>query len=205
MQLSDVITERRSVKHYAKDHEIDDEELKAIFDEVILSPSSFNLQHWMFVVVRDPENKTAMQAAAWNQEQVGDCAALIVVCGKLDAHNDAAVVWQDAPESVRETLVPMTIQFYEGKTQLSRDEAIRSASLAAMTLMLVAKSRGWDTGPMIGFDPEQVAQLAGLSENYLPVMLITLGKGEPSDRPRGYRRPLSEIVKLERLEGHGLP
>ena len=45
--------------------------------------------------------------------------------------------------------------FYEGKDQLQRDEAMRSCGIAAQTIMLAAKSMGYDSNPMIGFDPQK--------------------------------------------------
>ena len=45
-------------------------ELKAIFDKVVLAPSSFNLQHWRFIVVRDQANKEKLCEAAFDQPQV---------------------------------------------------------------------------------------------------------------------------------------
>ncbi len=99
----------------------------------------------------------------------------IVVCGKLDAYKDAPKIYKDAPKEVQEGLLPMINNFYEGKEQLQRDEAIRSASLAAMTLMYAAKNRGWATGPMIGFDPEAASKLLKLTRAYIPVMLLVLG------------------------------
>ena len=64
---------------------ITDAELAAIFERVRLTPSSFNLQHWRFVVVRDPARKASLRKAAFNQEQVEMASAAIVVVGKLTA------------------------------------------------------------------------------------------------------------------------
>ena len=71
----------------------------------------------------------------------------ILVCGKLDAFKDALKIYKETPEAVQQRMVPMIHEFYEGKKQLQRDEAIRGASLAAMSLMYGAKNRGWATGP----------------------------------------------------------
>jgi putative NAD(P)H nitroreductase len=98
----------------------------------------------------------------------------------------------------------MTAQMYGGNAQFARDEAIRGASLASMTLMYAAKSRGFDTGAMIGFNPQAVADVVGLGDNFVPAMLIVMGRGKPLAAPRGYRKPVSEVVKLERLAGAGL-
>lgn len=204
MELHQVIGERRSVKKYDPEYVVSDDELRHLFGQVALSPSSFNLQHWRFVVVRDREAKQRMQAASFGQEQVGSCSAVIVVCGKLNAHEDAGHIYSEAPPNVRERMVPMIHGFYAEKPALQRDEALRSASLAAMTLMLVARDMGLDTGPLIGFDPGQVAELTGLDEHHFPAMLIVLGKQLDSMRPRMSRLPLEDVVRFDRLDGPGL-
>ncbi len=91
MKIDQVMRERRSVNKFDGDHEVTDEELRKLFDLVVLSPSSFNLQHWRFVVVRDPAGKEALRKAAMGQPQVAQASAAIVVAGKLSAFEDAAL------------------------------------------------------------------------------------------------------------------
>ena len=205
MDFSELVRARRSVRDYDLSQPMTDADLRAIFDEVILSPSAFNLQHWAFVVVREGEQKKRLRAAAMNQQQVENCAAAVVVCAKLDAHADAPTLFAQAPEAMRDQMVGLTAQLYGSNAQFARDEAIRSVGLASMTLMYAARARGFDTGPMIGFDPAAVAEVVRLPGNLVPAMLIVMGrpKGPPA-MPRGYRRPLSEVVKLESADGAGL-
>ncbi|NCU18404.1 hypothetical protein GW534_11825 [Bacillus sp. P1(2020)] len=76
-----------------------------------------------------------------------------------------------------------------------RDEAIRNASLSAMLFMLAAKDKGWDTCPMIGFDPDKVREILNIDEQYEIALMITIGKEKVSSRPpRGYRKPVTEFV-----------
>ncbi|MFT7463868.1 MAG: nitroreductase, partial [Pseudohongiellaceae bacterium] len=165
MELEQALNERRSVKSYDPQHVISDAELRKLFEMVVRSPSSFNLQHWRFVLVRDAGRREKMQVACYGQSHVGECSVDVVVCGKLDAHEDAAQAWADAPSDVISKMVPMIGGFYATNEQLKRDEAIRSASLAAMSLMLMARSMGLDTCPMIGIDPKKVAELIELPDN----------------------------------------
>ena len=204
MEFGQILAGRRSVSKYAPDQPISDADLKAIFGNVLLSPSSFNLQHSRFVVVRDPRIKAELREASWGQEQVETCSAVIVVAGKLDAHVDAPRIYAETPPAVREQMVPMINKFYASKPRLQRDEAIRSASLAAMTLMFSAHEMGYATGPMIGFDPQAVSRIVKLPENHVPVMLIVIGKQTGEIRPRSHRFPIDEVVTLETLDGPGL-
>jgi nitroreductase len=196
---------RHSVRRYEPGVDITDADLRAIFETVILGPSSFNVQHWQFVVVRDPARKTALRSLAFGQAQVEQAAAVILVCGRLDAHVDGPRIYRDADAAAREKFVPMIEAVYKDDERLRREEAIRSGSLAAMSLMYAAKDLGWDTGPMIGFEADKVSELLHLGPDTIPVMMVVMGKALNGDQPpRGYRRPVEEVVRLESMDGKSL-
>ena len=125
-------------------------------------------------VARDTHVEQVNKVAEFRDNNVklkADLEAHETALKKLDAYKDAPKIYQGTPQGVQEKVLPMIKNFYDGKDQLQRDEAIRSASLAAMVLMLAAHNRGWATVPMIGFDPEAVSQLVNPKSNYIPVML----------------------------------
>ncbi len=204
MEFPDIVRRRHSVKSFDPDKSISDAELKELFDEVVLSPSSFNLQHWTFIAVKDSALKKKLKEAAWGQSQMEDCSVAVLVCGKLDAYKDAPDIYKDTPGGIQVKMLPKIQNFYEGKPQTQRDEAIRSASLAAMTLMYGATSRGWATCPMIGFDQEAASRLLNLTSNLIPVMFVVLGHQTDESRPRSYRHPVEDVVRLNTLDGPGL-
>ena len=156
-------------------------------------------------VVRDAARKQALRAVSYGQQQVEDCAAAILVCGRLNAFDDAPRIYENAPEALRAKALPTVAAAYTNQPALQREEAVRSGSMAAMALMFAAKACGWDTGPMIGFDAAKVSALLGLDAQTIPVMLVVLGKALDGQQPaRLYRRPLGEVVKLETRDGAAL-
>ena len=98
-----------------------------------------------------------------------------------------------------EDTIRQTKGLYEGKGErFMEDEAIRNASLSAMTFMYAAKYYGYDTCPMIGFDEKAVQSELNMPEHVIPVLMITIGKSDTTKvRPRGYRKPISEFVTYE--------
>ncbi len=204
MAFKEIVQDRRSIKSYETEVSVSDEELTSLFESVALSPSSYNLQHWNFIAVRNAETKQKMRAAAWGQPQVEESSVAILVSGKLNGFEDAPQIYEEVPEEMRGGALDMIHGFYAENEQAQRDEAIRSASLASMSLMYAAQDAGFSTGALIGFDAAEIATLLNLPDNYLPVMLIVLGRGKGASFPRAYRKPLEEIVKLDRFDGAGL-
>lgn len=195
MNIFDAIEQRRSVKHYDPAASMPEQDFEKLMAAMLLSPTSFNVQHWRIVRVQDKALRAKIQQAAFDQAQVGDAAELIVLCADINAWQDRPErYWADADEGVRNVMLPMMKGFYEGKEQLQRDEALRSCGIAAQTLMLAAKGMGYDSNPLIGFDAEQVAELINLPEGHLVAMLIAVGKALQPARPRGGQLPLDEIV-----------
>lgn len=194
METITAIKERRSVKHYDSAHEMSESDINALLEMALLSPTSFNMQNWRFVVVTDAEKRAAIQAVAWNQAQVTEASITILLCANLNAHEDADRYWVYAPQPVQDMLVPMIAPFYQNSAQLRRDEAMRSIGIAAQTLMLTAKSMGYDSCPMIGFDPEKVAEIIDLPENHVIGMMLTVGKALKEANVRSGQLPYDEVV-----------
>ena len=200
MDTFDAIYQRRSVKHYDPQHRLTEDEITKLMEAAVLSPTSFNMQNWRFVLVTDAELRKELCAAAFNQAQVTDASLLIVMTADLLAwKKEPERYWRDAPEEVRSTMVNMMGPFHEGNEQIQRDEAIRSSGIAAQTIMLAAKAMGYDTSPMIGFEPDKVAGLINLPDDHMIAMLIAVGRGTKPARPRAGQLPLEEVVIRDRF------
>ena len=75
-----------------------------------------------------------------------------------------------------------------------RDEAVRTATFGATTLIVAAHAMGLGAGPMIGFDHEAVAREFRLASDEIPVMLLSVGYGTSENWPQKPRRPLSQVL-----------
>lgn len=201
MNTIEAIQSRRSVKHFDPEHQMSDKERDEILSLAILSPSAFNIQHWRFVVADDAALREQLKAAAHGQEQVSDASMLVILCADLMAwQKQPARYWANAPDEVLSFMLPAIDNFYRDKEQTQRDEAMRSCGIAAQTLMLSAKTFGYDSSPMVGFDFEQVAQLIQLPDDHIITMFVAIGKGIQPARPRAGQLALNEVVIKNRFE-----
>lgn len=195
MNTLEAIQSRRAVKHFDPDHKMSEDEIKQLIGLAILSPTSFNIQNWRFVVVTDPEQRQKIRTAAWDQAQVTDASITILLCADLKSFSkDPSRYWGNAPKEARDILVPMIEPFYQDNDQLQRDEAMRSCGMAGQTIMLAAREMGYDSCPMIGFDPEEVARIIQLPEDHCISFMITVGKALKPAWPRPGQLPLDEVL-----------
>ncbi|NNJ91354.1 MAG: nitroreductase family protein [Gammaproteobacteria bacterium] len=201
MDTIDAIYARRSVKHFDPNHQMSEEEERRLFEATIQSPTSFNIQHWRFIVIRDPALRETIRKDYGNdQAQMTDASLLVLFTADVKAwQKDPQRYWVNAPEEIAELLVNWIAPFHEGREALQRDEAQRSIGLAMQTMMLAAQDMGYQSCPMIGFDIDKVAELIHLPEDHVIGPMVAIGKGTKEAWPKPGQLSLTELVKDNRF------
>ena len=196
MNTLEAIYNRRAVKHFDKTHQLTREEEQKLLEATIQSPTSFNIQHWRFVILRNPELRAKIRTEFGNdQAQMTDASLLILFTADLNAwKKNPERYWANAPKDVADLLANWMGPFHEGREWLQRDEAQRSIGIAMQTLMLAAQDLGYQSCPMIGFDIEKVAELVKLPEDHVMGPMVAIGKGIKDSWPKPGQLPLDEIV-----------
>jgi nitroreductase len=137
---------------------------------------------------------------AYNQQKVVDAAVTFIVLGDLRGYEKLPQILKPMvdgglmDQAMADGWVKSAASSYGASEQFARDEAIRSASFAAMTLMIAAQAKGLATGPMIGFDPAGVKREFNIPDQYVPVMLLTAGYSAPGNWPRKPRLGVDEVL-----------
>ncbi|HEX4951707.1 MAG TPA: nitroreductase family protein [Blastocatellia bacterium] len=202
MDTLELIKQRISANKFDASKKLTEAEIRELVEYATHAPSAFNIQHWRFVAVTRQEEKERLKAVAYNQQKVADAAVTFIVLGDLRGYEKLGAILKpfvesgNMPQAMADGWVQSTAQMYS-HPQMARDEAIRGATLAAMTLMLAAKAQGLVSGPMIGFDPEGVKQAFGISDQYVPVMLLTVGYAAEGNWPRKPRLSVDEVLAFE--------
>ncbi|MCG3089711.1 nitroreductase family protein [Sporosarcina cyprini] len=200
--LSKLIRERRSVRKYDPNAQIEKEELLEMLEEATLAPSTSNLQPWEFIVFLDAEERKDLRAIAYDQEQIETASAVIAVLGDKEFYKNVGPVYDSMSEAgyiddaSKEVLVSNTNKTYPYAPEEARKNmATFDAGLAAMQFMLIAKNRGYATGPMGGFDKAKFSERFQVDERYFPIVLITIGKENAPAYPTT-RLPIENKVKF---------
>ena len=196
MDTFDAIYQRRAIKGFDPNHRISREEEQKLLDAAIQAPTSFNIQHWRFVILRDPELRERIRKEFGNdQAQMTDASLLVLMTAdKMAWAKDPDRYWRNAPPEVAKLLVDWMGPFHEGREWLQRDEAQRSIGMAMQTLMLSAQAMGYDSCPMIGFDIDKVAELIRLPEDHVMGPMVAIGKGTKEPWPKPGQLSLDEVV-----------
>lgn len=197
-----LIETRASTNHYDPNRHLSDKEIADLVGLATRAPSAYNFQNWKFIAVRSPEAKARLKTVCYGQQKVADASVTFIICGTLAAHEGLPHVLQPSvdagllDQSMLAGWVVMATRSYAGNPQLQRDESFRSASLAAMTLMLAAQGKGLSTGSMSGFDPLGVAREFRLDVNEVTVILVTVGYAAAGNWPQKPRKPLHEVLEF---------
>lgn len=200
--IKQAIEARVSTNYYDPDRQLSDDEIRMLVDQATRAPSAFNLQNWKFIVVRSDQAKARLKAVSYGQQKVADASASVIVCGTLAAHEQLKQALAPSAQagimdqSVIDEWVAQATRAHSGNPQLQRDEAIRSASLAAMTLMLAAEGMGLATGAMIGFDIKALSREFKLKPTEIPAIIVTVGYSAPGNWPQKPRKPVHEVIQF---------
>lgn len=193
MEFRDLIIARRTRKDFDTNHMIDDQELGYIIDSARSTPTSFNMQNWRFVAIRDRAIKEKIKRVAWDQPQVAVNSLLVAVCADLHAWKTPHKYWTANDPKTAKSMADMTIDFYSSNPQLQRDEAIRSIGMSSMAIMFAATDLGYSCNPIVGYDADAVASIINLPENHVIGMLIAIGLSDSPPVPKTML-PLTETL-----------
>jgi len=178
MDFKTIVSERYATKQF-NGKKIPDDKVDELLDIIRHAPSSFNIQPWKVIVVSDDETKKELAPASWNQPQITSCSHLLVFCANTDIVGNINLLEKkmsvDKPESVA-GYVKMMRDFEKGMNDEKRlSWAQRQAYLALGNAVNGAKSLGFDSCPMEGFDPAQYSKILGLAKNIVPTALCPIG------------------------------
>lgn len=198
----ETILSRRSTKYYDPTASLSDDQIRELVRIGTTAPTSFHLQNWRFIAVRTPEAKARLFPIAWKQPAITDAAVTFIIIGQLA---DSSVIPDRLAPVVELGMMPERLvpewenparDLYMDYPQRQRDEAIRTATFGAATMIYVARSWGLGSTPMIGFDDEAVHREFGLTKDEVPVMLLSVGAERPGNWKQKPRRPVADVLDL---------
>ncbi len=210
MNLIQTFLQRRSVNFFKKDVEIPERELRNIFNLAAVAPSASNTQPWEVVVVEEQEAKERLQARAFDQPKVSQASATLIMLADPEAYHGENPTYRSfvergyMDEAGLEEFIDNIENLYSNLEEPDRF-AVKNASLFAMSLMYAAEAYGWNTHPMIGFNPEEVKEEFGIPDRLIIPMLIAFGKYDGSQEllKRNKRKACEDFTSFNEYSAPG--
>ncbi|MGF3067411.1 nitroreductase family protein [Facklamia sp. P12945] len=190
--FSEITYGRKSIRAYDEKYKISQEEMLEMIQEATTAPSSVNMQPWRFVVVESQEQKAKLKPLIrFNTLQNDTSSAMILIFGDMQCYELGEEIYNQAveegkmPAETRDQQLSVIIPYYKSFSKQKMNDVVKiDSSLAAMQLMLVARSHGYDTNAIGGFEEDLLAEAFGLDkERYVPVMILSIGKAKDSGYP----------------------
>ena len=198
-QLLQQLQWRYATKQFDPARKISATDWAAIEAALVLSPSSFGLQPWKFVIVTDPAVREKLVGVSWNQRQVADASQLVVFALKKNFSEADVKAYIDRISAVRGipavALAPfndmMVGSLFKGRDAAARKVwAINQIYIALGNFLTSAAVLGIDTCPMEGIDPAKYDEILGLDALGLATVVVGVA---------GYRAATDKYAALKKV------
>ncbi len=198
-QLLNQLNWRYATKQFDPQHRISPQDWATLEEALVLTPSSFGLQPWKFVVVADPAKREQLVPVSWGQRQVADASHLVVFAVKknlaasdIDGYvkriSEVRGLPSEALAGFRDMMVGSLLN---GRDEASRlGWATRQVYIALGNFLTSAALLGIDACPMEGIQPAKYDEILGLDKQGLSTVVVAAA---------GYRAETDKYAALKKV------
>jgi nitroreductase len=191
-QLLEALNWRYATKVFDPTQKIPADIWQTLERALVLTPTSYGLQPYQFLVINDPARRAELLPHSWGQKQVVDASHFVVFTAKMkitEADVDKLIrrtveirkLPSDALNAYRGMMLGDLVHGPRGKT--AHEWATRQTYIALGNLMTCAAVLGVDACPMEGLVPAEYDRVLNLSgSGYATVVACALGYRSPGDK-----------------------
>lgn len=196
---------RHACKIFDENKKIPAEELKMILEAGRVSPSSFGMEPWKFIVVQDPKLKAKLRPECWNQVQITSCSDLLLILASIEdvkpetGYPLKMFSRREIPQEQKDAYIKIYGEHLAHT--LSSDENIlawtaRQCYIAASNMMTTAASLGIDSCPIEGFNKEGVEKVLGVDTSKQQLALVLPFGYRLNEQSTQLRRDFEDVVQF---------
>ncbi len=199
---------RYAAKSFDSQKKIAPDVWEALEQSLILTPSSYGLQPWKFLVIQDPALREQLRAVSWNQRQVTECSHYVVFTAKITMEESYVDHYMNTIAQTRGVPVESLGGFKRGilndvgngpRSKFVKEWMARQCYIALGNFMTSAALLKVDTCPMEGLDPVKYDEILGLEKTpYRTIVACAAGYRNPQDTfatAKKVRFPATEMVE----------
>jgi len=207
-ELLSALEWRYATKRFDANKKIPAAVWQALERALILTPTSYGLQPYRFIVLTDLEKRAELLAHSWNQQQVVDCSHYVVMAARTKMTEADVDNWIQRLAQVRR-VPPASLTAYRGmavgdivhgsRGKMSHEWAARQVYIALGNLMTCAAVLGVDACPMEGIVPAEYDRVLGLRESgYTTAVACALGYRADGDKYAALSKARFDAAELIR-------
>lgn len=205
--MIDNLNWRYATKKFDKNKQVSAENIQLLKEAVRLTASSYGLQPYKVLEIKNPEIREQLKTASFGQPQVTDASTLFVFCANddlTDAHIDAYLELSAKTQQIDVAGLKGYGDFMKGvfgsRTTAQKHEwSARQVYIALGNLLTTAASMQIDVSPMEGFDPKQYDEILGMKgSGYSTVVIAAIGYRSSDDEAQykaKVRKPMDELFE----------
>ncbi len=204
-QFLEAMAFRHACKRFNTAKAIPSEQFESILEVCRTSPSSFGMEPWRLIVVRNEKLRKALKASCWNQNQITEASELVI----FTTDND--IVRSDSPYVrtmfERRGMPPEMVDTYMGiyknyLAPIEEDEILlenwtaKQCYIALANAMTYAATLEIDSCPIEGFDKEEIEAILDLEYGHSVAVICAFGY-RLNEQSAQMRLPLQSIVEYK--------
>lgn len=201
-----ILQNRRAINFFDPDKDVPEALLRELIEDATHSPSSFNMQPWNMIVLRNLDDKMRLRNLAMNQPKVSESPVTLIFLADTKAwhpENDAFKIVLEhklhdgsLKEEQKDWYFGVCKKLYGRCRDAELAFAVKNTAFFAMSFMYAATSRGLQTHPMDGFDHDAVMKEFKIPDNYWIPLLMSVGYHAPQAEvlPVKERKTYEEII-----------
>ncbi len=195
---------RHACKEFDPTRQISEQDFSSILEFGRLSPSSFGMEHWQFVVVETPETRQALKEACWGQPQITDSSHVVIILAKKAAvepgsdYVKALFKRRNMPQEAYDLYLEKYAAYFKTEIEPYMNTfawSSRQCYIALANMMTGAASLGIDSCPIEGFSRQAVDALLELDTRELQTAVIVTFGYRAGEQTPCFRQQLQQIVK----------
>ena len=196
---------RHACKVFDENKKIPKEELHTILESGRVSPSSFGMEPWKFLVIQNQELKAKLRPACWDQVQITSCSDLVIILASIEdvkpefGYVEKMFSRRDMP--AEQKAFYLDIYASHLADTLSSDKNVlawtaRQCYIAASNMMTTAASLGIDSCPIEGFDKESVESILELDTSKHQLAMVLPFGYRINEQSTQLRRDFGDVVEF---------
>ena len=201
----DALNFRHACKKFDPARKIAPGDLDTILEAAVLSPSSFGMEAWKFLVIQSPDIRKQLRPACWDQPQVSDSSHVIVILARPDlvapgsTYVEKSFARRGLPKDATEAYI-QKYKWYLDTEVFPRMNLYAWCSkqcyIALANIMTTAASMGIDSCPMEGFEKERVEAILEIDTRETQVAVMVALGYRAGDQPPRWRHPKEMLVEI---------